>query len=219
LKYKKHRPELEFASRKKMKNIRVFILIAVVVLICLPFVANAQEKAVIDSSYYWTGLDGPDNTPPPDTPWVSTRTITTSAPLVIPEDSSLYISAINGFIDSTRIKYLTVEIDASDTLQLDTIIAYIEGLPPIVIDTGITLLDSSFHGGVYIYKFKIKPQPDWEVIQFTNTSGAPITITCIHMGSYCRPTPSLTPLGLIILILMLIAAGYYVYRRRRAVPA
>ena len=73
------------------------------------------------------------------------------------------------------------------------------------------------------FNVKIRPQPEWEVMKLHVDGDGPVTIESIVGHSSCHRgeiIPSLTPYGIIVLVLLLIASTVWVLRRRRAgVPA
>jgi hypothetical protein len=201
-----------------MKNIRLFILLIAVVLLCLPLTGYSQDKDVWPS-YYSVNTNPANHKPSAGSPWwTSTSTINPESPLILALNDVLWIGVTN-WMDTNNVKSAHVYITATKELKFDTLIAYKKDStsPPSYFSYGT--VESTVVGGVYKYSCVIDPQPAWEVWKFTNTQGNPDSILYITGGSYCTFAPALTSYGLAILILMLIAAAYFVYRRRRAVAA
>jgi hypothetical protein len=73
---------------------------------------------------------------------------------------------------------------------------------------------------VYHLEYLIIPQPNWEWIRVHNTGTGPtgtVTITKTTWNAKCWPIPSLTPYGLMLLVLLLAGTAAWVIRRRSAV--
>jgi hypothetical protein len=74
-------------------------------------------------------------------------------------------------------------------------------------------------GAIYDLKYWIVPQPDWEYFVIENTGGTDVTINKAAISTNCSPIPSLTPYGLMLLVLLLAGTAVWVMRRRSAVAA
>lgn len=73
--------------------------------------------------------------------------------------------------------------------------------------------------GVYDLKYWIVPQPDWEYFVIENTGGTNVTINKATISTNCSPIPSLTPYGVMLLVLLMAGTAVWVMRRRSAVTA
>jgi hypothetical protein len=189
-----------------MKYLRISImLIAALTLFSLATIA--QDKGYMPT-YYSVNSD-PGNTELDLPPWEEYL----GGPVNVPLGQSIWIGVANVY-DPDRYKDLLLMIQTTDSLNYDEVIGYdtlgnSEGIEA-------TLVETYAEGDMHYYFFKFVPQPGWEVIKFTNTVSDPeAVIVNITASSICRrAVPSLTSWGLIILVLMILAAGYMVYRRR-----
>ncbi|MCX6829370.1 MAG: hypothetical protein NT002_08850 [candidate division Zixibacteria bacterium] len=121
---------------------------------------------------------------------------------------------------STNIKYLTVWLRGShlDKLKFDSAYGVIDGVER----PGGNLTTVEHHPEAINWTLYFLPQPDWEVIGVTSTDPTDtVEITHFYVSNHCvgAPVPSLTKYGLGALVLLLIAATIFVYRRRHRVIA
>lgn len=191
--------------RKKMNNLRICIMV-VAALMLFSLATVAQDKGYMPT--YYSITSDPGNTELGLPPWEEYI----GGPIEVPTAQSIWIG-VDNIYDPDRYKDLRIMIQTTGVLDYVDVIGYDDA----GVSDGITAtFDTSYtvDDTLHYYEFTFEPQPAWEVIEFNN-SGVPVTIDNITASSICRrAVPSLTSWGLIILVLMILAAGYMVYRRR-----
>ena len=146
------------------------------------------------------------------------KSLGTSDATISPEETintgtSKWLGIENAY-DPNLFKYLTIRLTGTNLLQLQLTDQYgvISGSKSLG-----ELLTTTTHTATLIeMRFKFSPQPAWEVLKFTSTGN--VTITNLYLDSRC-PVPTLTQYGLAVLVLLLIATAFVVYRRRHRVIA
>jgi hypothetical protein len=195
-----------------MNYLRISIML-IAALMLFSLAAVAQDKGYMP--VYYSNTTDPGNTELGLPPWEEYIEFT---PVVVANGQSIWIG-VDNLYDPERIKDLRLMVQTSGVLDYVDVIGYdaagvSDGITA-TFDTSYTVNDS-----MHYYEFTFEPQPEWEVIELINNSGVPVTISNITASSICRrAVPSLTSWGLIILVLMILAAGYMVYRRRAGATA
>jgi hypothetical protein len=209
-----------------MSRLFKLLLVLSAFAVVLVSTAVADTKDIDQTNFNWARYKA--NTDPGVTalgtaPWGSnlgadsiTGLLPTPIDIVLP-DSIRWLGIDNVDIPK-NVKIITVYLQGTnlDRLQLTDRYGVAGG-----IKTPGALLETSAHSPTqFIMRFGFDPQPDWEVLKLT-CRGGNANITHFYIVADCnqRPVPTLTQYGLAVLVLLLIATAFFVYRHRRRVIA
>jgi len=182
------------------------LLVAALILFVVPTYVFADSKDIFP---IYTSTTDPLDTEVPAAPWIEY----TGGTINVESGNPLWIGVDNLYV-SYQIKRLELTLTGNSLgdLTIDDLKGYISGGDT----TKAWLVNVYPSGNTVKYIFGFDPQPDWEVILFVNGGAGQVQISDMVMYSTCRRVPSLTQWGVIALVIMLMAATYYVYRRKTA---
>ena len=207
-----------------------FVLVAALAVALIAPLSIAQDKGAgekMPKDVYFTMNQNPGNIPPADAdtlgapanpPW--TRASDT-LPIPLEFCDTLWIGCMNTEV-LEQWKEWWIDLRGSNVFKLHAV--YAEGHHPDGSTTGFSYSEpigkDAVPGGV-IFHVKIIPQPEWEVMALH--ARATLTINTATAQTVCHRDemiPSLTPYGIIVLVLLLLASTVWVIRKKRAaVPA
>jgi hypothetical protein len=184
-------------------------------------VSNAQNKetrgvTICDWDVYYSTVD-PGNTALGLAPW----TLVPGVPnIAVSNNQTIWFGVENQDIPELyKRAWLTIGgagVGAGFFFSGDSVEAYHPGGSSTGIEI-ITPRKKQADANTATFNVHINPQPEWEVFELRNTSGTPKTITSVDGCSNCdvRPAPSLSLIGLTVLIALLLASTIYILSRRR----
>jgi len=199
-----------------MKTKILVMLLAV--LFIVPTIVLADVTAYKDRYYYAgapLGSYDPTDDDPSATDWNGDFTAgVPDAPIILAPGEVIVLAMRNIRVDANK-KLLRAYIEyvGTDDLVLDDVG---HGSANGMVSVG-GIKEETLGTGVYDLKYWIIPQPDWEYVVIRNNGGAPITINKAVIETNCSPIPSLTPYGIMLLVLLLAGTAVWVMRRRSAV--
>jgi hypothetical protein len=209
-----------------MKRFATLILMGAILLAPCIAMAGATDAATVWPGVYYFG---PDQVPAtnfdrnPDGTWPGIYIGALPPPPVALANTHVMVIGMDNGRVVTNKKYMTVEFTYTGLPNSLEFIAPQDaqmGFPgssfALMKETDVALPLPAV-GRVYHLEYVIVPQPNWEWIRVTNISGGPVTIEKATAHTVCIPIPSLTPYGLMLLVLLLAGAAIWVMRRRRAV--
>jgi hypothetical protein len=197
----------------------LLILSALAVVISATTYADTKE---IETWARYKADSDPGTTPLGTSPWGAALSVNTSTgllttPLNCGAGASIWLGVDNTPME-TRTKYMTIYLKGSHldstNFKLTDKYGVVSGKT-----SGLVLKIVEWHADAVNIQLEFNPQPDWEVVKFSVVGGGQAaTITHFYVDTHCQ-VPTLTQYGLGILVLLLIATAFVVYRRRHRVIA
>ncbi|MCX6829368.1 MAG: hypothetical protein NT002_08840 [candidate division Zixibacteria bacterium] len=193
----------------------LLVLSAFAVVLVSTAMADTKDIDKIDWNRYITiNPNDPDVTALTNaTIWKSLGTSDVTISETIATGTSKWLGIANEYYPN-RTKEIRVLLTGTNLDQLQLTDQY--GVIGDSKSSGVLVSTIQHTATTFEMKLRFNPQPSWEVLKLTSTGS--VTITKFYLDSQC-PVPTLTQYGLGVLVLLLIATAFVVYRRRHRVIA
>ena len=193
-------------------KIMILLLAALFVAPSLLFAGESDIAAYKDQYYYAGAALGsydPTSDDPNSATWNPNFTAGVPQAPVVLQANQVLVLAMRNILVKTNKKYLRVHAEYTGPVVQRQSVGFDIGVGGVVSETNAA--------GVYDLTYLVVPQPSWEYVVLRNPGPGTLTVNRATIESNCSPIPSLTPYGLLLLVLLVAGTSVWVLRRRQAV--